>query len=628
MIIAPLLVNPLQTISRFFVLKVVNSFIPAAIGATVSGLITSVYGLYSSIGFFKSIQMILRIREALRVRASLSTLKDILFRGNMPATAAQSIYALCAADWTKILKYVPYVYRSFNILLVGFALIIVLHPLLIWVLRCTLTLLFTAIGIMYTPSLKAIKWLKKYSLMVLSFTPLSFSTIVESSPALTQVKVIIEEPITESRWKQGLIAVLVLLGIILAVDHFKPDTPVVHDIAKGTKATLNFIGTISVAISTVASYPFVGTYNYIKGLFNRIPTDLREAAAPGTPDSQAEDITVNDIRTANAERLQAAANSRDPNEVHNLQNVIQPTKPRSRVDVLNDNNIPYIERPTISPGHVPLDNNPQIPPVAPPISNRGDGSTTRSSHSNSVTNDTRGGSSVLLPGYNVNYDEGSEEEVSNGGRTSPRATLSAKMQTALDYVGWGKGKEVVNSTTPVDTESNTPTPKPSDQPLPAKTYTPEELEAIAKEAKKKLLKMQIEAVNEWAPVFDARAAAALKADTSPSISEVPGAPEAITGYSEIFEKAWSKVTKSLTDLSLNSVAIDKMKDKDPITLQDIVNKISVTERAGILNYKINGKEYSRADTLTIINEVYNQQTKEGGGITMNLRNFLKSFKKS
>ena len=52
MIIAPLLVNPLQTISRYFVLKVVNSFIPAAIASSVTALITSVYSLYSTVGFF------------------------------------------------------------------------------------------------------------------------------------------------------------------------------------------------------------------------------------------------------------------------------------------------------------------------------------------------------------------------------------------------------------------------------------------------------------------------------------------------------------------------------------------------------------------------------------------------
>ena len=464
MIIAPLLVNPLQTISRYFVLKVVNSFIPAAIASSVTALITSVYSLYSTVGFFKSIQLILRLREALRVKASIATLKEILFRGSMPATAAQTIYALAATDWVKILKYVPYVYRAFNILLIGFALIIVLNPLLIWLLRGILTLLFTAIGIMYTPSLKAIKWLKKYSLMVLSFTPLGLSQVVENSPALTNVKIIIEEPITESKWKQGVIAVLVILGIILTIDHFKPDTPVVHDIAKGTKATLNFIGVVSVAISTVASYPFVASFNYLKSCLEAAegpwrPTRRWGEGRPNSPGTPTE-ITLNDIRTSNANAVHDAAQSGDPDKIKNLDKVIQPI-PESRVEAL-------------------VDNTPQIPPVCPPVSSQstsraanassgpaeglGGSSTTRPSHSNSVTNDDRAQSPILLSGYELTED-GDDEGNSSGsdkGRTSPRLGLSSQIQAAMDYVSG----------------SNSTTPKPAEQSLPdtSSTLTKEELE--------------------------------------------------------------------------------------------------------------------------------------------------------
>lgn len=208
---------PLNTLAKKLLLIPacghVARIVPGAILSTVTSLVTTIFSLYSSIGFYKTFQILLRIRNATKFTIGLTTLKDILFKGTNPV-AAEAVYKILASDWVKIIKYLPSFQSVISIILCVFAIILFLQPLFIWLIRVSFTLVLSAIGILYTPALRAVKFLKKYSAFVLGFLP--FDLIPKDvKNVFSPVTEIINEPIAESKIKKVGLAILAAFGLIL-----------------------------------------------------------------------------------------------------------------------------------------------------------------------------------------------------------------------------------------------------------------------------------------------------------------------------------------------------------------------------------------------------------------------------
>ena len=90
--------SPLHYISQTIILFAVRRIVPSTIIAAVTGLVTGIFDLYKTFGFFRTFKIIFRIREALKIRALPGVLKDILFRGTNPI-AAETIYKVLDKDW-------------------------------------------------------------------------------------------------------------------------------------------------------------------------------------------------------------------------------------------------------------------------------------------------------------------------------------------------------------------------------------------------------------------------------------------------------------------------------------------------------------------------------------------------
>lgn len=256
--IAPLLVNPLHTLSRYFVLNMIQRIAPQTILQSVTLLVSTIYTILPSFGFFRSFQLLLRIREALNMRAVPKVLKDILFRGTNPI-AAETIFNVLEPNWKSFLNNIPSFRRIINILFFVFCGVIILQPFTLWLIRISIMAILSAIGILYTPALKALKFFRKYSMYVLAFLP--FDIVPKGvRSALSPINDIINEPIADSKTKKVGIGILVALSMILLWDHFKPDTPGISIIADYTKSSINYIFYCSQVITVSALSPFLALY--------------------------------------------------------------------------------------------------------------------------------------------------------------------------------------------------------------------------------------------------------------------------------------------------------------------------------------------------------------------------------
>lgn len=157
--INPFILNPLAKISEVLLLFIIRRIGPAAIISSMSTVVTTLYSLVSSVGFFRTFQILLRVHQAINIRAVPSILKDIIFKGTNPI-AAETIYRVLDPDWSKLIRnYIP-VKKIIRITIVTFCTVLFLRPLVLWLIRFVFTCIITALGIIYTPTLKAIKHLR------------------------------------------------------------------------------------------------------------------------------------------------------------------------------------------------------------------------------------------------------------------------------------------------------------------------------------------------------------------------------------------------------------------------------------------------------------------------------------
>lgn len=255
----PGIFNPLHTLSRVFVLNMIRRIAPQTILTIVTTFVSSIYTILPTLGYIRSFQILLRVREALNLRVLPRALKDILFRNTNPI-AAQTIYSILEPNWNTLLKNFSSFKKIINILFFVFCFVLILQPFTIWLIRLCISAILSAIGIIYTPALKTIKFLKKYSTYVLAFLP--FDIVPKGvKESFIPIREIINEPIAESKIKKVGLSIIAALAIILLIDYFKPETPGIEPIATTTKSVLSYGLHVSQVISIAAASPFVVIYS-------------------------------------------------------------------------------------------------------------------------------------------------------------------------------------------------------------------------------------------------------------------------------------------------------------------------------------------------------------------------------
>lgn len=218
-----MIINPLSYAAKVAVLFFVKRISPAAIVSVVTSVVTAVFSLLTTVGFSRTLQIILRLRRAVNLKAVPSVLKDILFKGTNPI-AAETIFRIVSPDLARLIRNLVPMNKILNVLVFVFCSILFFKPLVSWLIRFSLTVLGGAVGILYIPTLKGIKWLKDYSLLILSFAP------------FTMLPPFVQDLITENtkpRWDwitYGLIAAGVVV-LILGLDKYYPKTPGVEGLA-------------------------------------------------------------------------------------------------------------------------------------------------------------------------------------------------------------------------------------------------------------------------------------------------------------------------------------------------------------------------------------------------------------
>lgn len=244
-----MIINPLSYAARVAVLFFVKRISPAAIVSVVTSVVTAVFSLLTTVGFSRTLQIILRLRRAVNLKAVPSVLKDILFKGTNPI-AADTIFRIVSPDWARLIRNLIPINKILNILVFVFCSILFFKPLVSWLIRFTLTVLGSAVGILYMPTLKGIKWLKDYSLLVLSFAP------------FTMLPPFVQDLITENtkpRWDwltYGLIAVAVV-ALILGLDNYYPKTPGIE----GLSGLINVVWRWAYEATQITGYT-LGAWSY------------------------------------------------------------------------------------------------------------------------------------------------------------------------------------------------------------------------------------------------------------------------------------------------------------------------------------------------------------------------------